>query len=398
MGKGNGQPHGGFVFVSAAGLLATWWSYKAGLIEFRDVRAWLACHELKARRCTLEKGRLPRYSEPELGRLIGGVGGEHVRVTLRRLQSASLVTWSNTSIDLRTTTESLPSDAVSFVESVRNHRRRIPVPRPLVRLLARERKPVLVATALGHLLRCMYFRKGQCEPLGLCKASWVADVFGVDERNVKAARSELEAKGVLVREQTPQLVMNRHGLAVRINLDWPGAAVESPPRPALSTTQSPRPRETGISSSRRSENQKLGAPSPSGVRKRTRGEPDIRRVTLGDLESPHRTLDLHRQAARAGYIGMCEADRLLVLALATHARVHAKRNAPGMFISAIRNRRWYLNQEDEDRARRAWTTLRDSGQLIDRSSGSKSGATVSSRDVRVLVGRSLGNAEKGSRR
>jgi hypothetical protein len=358
MGKGNGQPHGGFVFVSAAGLLATWWSYKAGLIEFRDVRAWLACHELKARRCTLEKGRLPRYSEPELGRLIGGVGGEHVRVTLRRLQSASLVTWSSTSIDLRTTTESLPSDAVSFVESVRNHRRRIPVPRPLVRLLARERRPVLVATALGHLLRCMYFRKGQCEPLGLCKSSWVAEVFGVDERNVKAARSELEAKGVLVREQTPQLVMNRHGLAVRINLDWPGAAVESPPRTALSTTQSPRPRETGISSSRRSENQKLGAPSPSGVRKRTGRGPNLSRVTREDLGDPNRLCRLFQQAQARGWVGRSEAERLKFFAAAEHARRFARRSAEGLFVSVVKHGLWHhLTLADEDTARMAVRTL-----------------------------------------
>jgi hypothetical protein len=33
-----GLPQGGYVFVSAAGLLATWWAYKQQLIEFRDVR------------------------------------------------------------------------------------------------------------------------------------------------------------------------------------------------------------------------------------------------------------------------------------------------------------------------------------------------------------------------
>lgn len=198
----------------------------------------------------------------------------------------------------------------------------------------------------------MYFRKGQCEPLGLYKGSWVAEVFGVDERNVKAARSELEAKGVLVREQTPQLVMNRHGLAVRINLDWPGASLESPPRTVLSTTQSPRPRETGISSSRRSENQKLGAPSPSGVRRRTGREPSLSRVTEADLRDPGRVMLLFEQAHRERLIGRSESDRLQFAAAAQRALRLGTRNRPGLFVAMVRRGLWHdLTFRDEDQAR-----------------------------------------------
>lgn len=356
--EGEGMPRGGYVFVSAAGLLATWWSYKAGLIEFRDVRAWLACHEVKVRRCTLEKGRTPRFTEGEVGRLIGGVGGEHVRASLRRLARASLMSWSESSIEFRAATEGLPADAIAFIESVTNHRRRIPVPRPLLRFLARERKPVLVATAIGHLLRCMYFRKGRCEPKGLCKASWIANTLGVDERNVKSARQALEAVGILERFPTPQLVMNRYGVAMRLNLGWSCPKSKTPRRSMNSTTESPRPRETGISSFRRSGNQKLGEPSPIGVRKRTGRGPSFSRVTREDLADTSRLCGLFEQAQARGWVGRSEAERLKFFAAAEHARRFARKSVEGLFVSVVKRGLWqHLTLSDEDAARRTVSVL-----------------------------------------
>jgi hypothetical protein len=356
--EGKGTPKGGFVFVSATGLLATWWSYKAGLIEFRDVRAWLACHEVKARRCTMEKGRAPRFTEGEIGRLVGGVGGEHIRASLRRLARASLLSWAESAIEFRTTTDGLPTEATTFVESVTNHRRKIPFPRPLIRLLAGERKPVLVATALGHLLRCMYFRKGRCEPKGLCKASWIADILGVDKRNVKAARHALEAMGVLVRSPTPQLVMNRYGVAMRLNLGWSCPKSDSPRPIPVSTTQSPRPRETGISSFGRSENQKLSDLNPSGVRKRTGRGPSLSRVTREDLSDTSRLCGLFEQAQARGWVGRSEAERLKFFAAAEHARRFARKTVEGLFVSVVKRGLWHhLTLSDEDAARRAVRVL-----------------------------------------
>lgn len=348
-----GVPAGLFVFVSATGLLATWWAYKQGLIEFRDVRAWLACHELVAQRCTLPKGVTPRFRVEELGRLVGGVGGEHLRASVRRLESASLLSWSDSAIRPRTRLDDLSEEGRAFVEAVTNHRRLIPVPRRLLRFLAGERRPVLVATALGHLLRCMYYRNGKCSPSGLCKASWIADVLGVDERNVKAARAELERLGVLIREPTPQLRMNRYGLSMRFNLAWGGVPRRIPPRRAVSTTELPPLRETGISSSRRSENQNPGAPGPSGVRKRTGRGPSLSRVLVTDLKDPKRLLMLLQQARRQQYIGGSESERLNFFAAAQRALRLGRTNPAGFFARLVRKRLWhYLAMEDEDRAQK----------------------------------------------
>ncbi len=390
MERDAGVVAGGFTFVSATGLLACWWSYTAELLEFRDVRVWLACHELAARRACVEKGRAPRFTVEELSRLVGGVGGEHVRASLRRLERAQLLRWSESSIRFVSSLESLPAAAQAFIESVQNHRRKIPFPRRLLRFLASSRKPVLLATALGHVLRCLYYRRGQCSASGLCKASWIAAVFSVDERNVKAARQELELLGVLIREPSTQLRMNRYGLTVRLNLAWspPSASRETPPRAALPTTKSPRPRETGISSSGRSENQKPAAGRPSGVRKRTGRGPRLSDVQVEDLRDTGRLLELHREAVRLGHIGNSEAERLKFVAAAEHSLSHAGKNPAGMFATIVRRGLWFQTLQEEDRARRRLQetvrALSTPGQYRDIPA-----CTASPESIRALINRSL---------
>lgn len=350
-----GIPEGKFVFVSATGLLATWWAYKRGRIGFRDFRVWLASHELVAQRCRLEKGRLPRFQIDELQSLVGGEGGQHLRASVRRLQSESLLKWSETSIRQADRFDRLTEEAQAFVSRVTNHRRRIPVPRRLLRLLAAESRPVFVATAIGHLLRCMYYRNHQCSPSGLCKASWIADRLEVDERNVKAARKELEQRGVLIRDVARQTFLNRHGVPMRFNLKWEGVSrrTKTPPRRNDSATESPPPLRTGISLSR-SKNQNPAKRGPHGVRKRTgQGTPRLSHVEFEDLRTLSRMLILHREAANAGIIGTSEAERLKFFAAAEHARAKGKANPCGLFVSVIRRGLWsFINQPDEDAARK----------------------------------------------
>lgn len=391
MERDTGVVAGGFTFVSATGLLACWWAYKEGLLEFRDVRVWLACHELAARRACMEKGRAPRFTVDELSRLVGGVGGEHVRASLRRLQNAQLLRWSESSIRFVSSLDSIPSDAQAFIESVQNHRRKIPFPRRLLRFLASSRKPVLLATALGHVLRCLYYRRGRCSPSGLCKASWIAAVFAVDERNVKAARQELESLGVLIREPSTQLRMNRYGLTVRLNLAWspPSASRETPPRAALPTTESPRPKGTGISSSGRAENQKPVPGRPSGVRKRTGRAPSFRRVHEEDLRNGQRLAVLFEQALRDGLVGSSESDRLKFLSAAERALRVGTTNKAGLFVAVVRRGLWHhVSTLDEDRARRRLPGLRAPTQgTLPQFSGSPCSDSVE--EVRRLIARSL---------
>lgn len=347
------------MFIPAMALVASWWAYTRGMIEYRDLRVWLACHELVARRCGSEKGRVARFTLGELRSLVGGVGGQHARASLRRLEAVGLLSWSESSIGfIRSISDLLVpslSDLESVLASVINNRRKVPVPRRLLRYLCAAGRPAVVGTAIGHLLRCMYYRAGECKARGLCKASWIAETLNLDERTVKAARSTLIRHGVIVREATPQRVMNRWGVAVRFNLEWSqvgqGFVPGSPPLGGISTTETPPPKRTG-NSLPRSENQKPGVPVRSGACGRRGKAPRLSAVVPEDLRSLSRLETLRWEAVGKGILGPSEADRLRFMAAALHARRVADRNESGLFVAVVRGKLWHvISHADEEAAR-----------------------------------------------
>src|SRR5712691_5194924 len=253
------KPVGGFVFLTVQQLCLLWWVYRTRRIRLMDFRVWFAAHEMVARRCQINASQLPDYTPRELHGLVGGVGGEYLRASLRRLEALGLLTWSNTKLTFATSPTDLRgmNDCFGFFtmsQAIPNHHRRVPVPRQAVRLIAGGLKASVIATMLGHLLRCLYYREQRCCSGGWCKASWIAEVFGVDLRSVKAARKHLVAIGWLQTVPTPQRLCNRWGTYTLISLSWThatmGQAAEdhaatpplaSPPPPELCTTELPPP-------------------------------------------------------------------------------------------------------------------------------------------------------------
>lgn len=345
------KPDGGFCFVPVRPLMAAWWAYKRGIIKLVDLRVWLASFELLARRCAMEDGRLPRYTLAELKALVGGVGGEHTRHSVARLTRAGLVRWTESAIEH---TGDVPEvgQGRTFPEVlslVINNRRKVPMPRRVIRLLTKTSKASLIATTLGHALRCLYFRSGGVRPDGLCKASWVADVFEIDQRSVKRARSELAAWGLLSLGTARQFVLNRFGQPVTFALDWAERQSGLSPRKRVPTTKLSPPKETGISLPR-SENQKPGGPGRVGVRIRTAG--NLNRIVRSDLSDPVRLTALFEHAHRSGWVSHTESGRLRVFAGAQRALRCATRNAPGFFVTILKRGLWtHLAGTDEERAR-----------------------------------------------
>src|SRR5262245_28109740 len=253
------KPRGGFVFLTVQQLCLLWWAYRARLIQLRDFRVWFAAQEMTADRCHVDAGQVPEYTPSELHRLVGGVGGEHLRASLRRLETTGLLTWSGTTLTFATSPNDLRGvnnlvDFHTMYNAISNHLRRVPVPRQALRLITGCCRATVIATMLGHLLRCLYYRDRRCISGGWCKASWIADVFRVDLRNVKAARKHLVAIGWIEILDTPPALCNRWGHYTRIHLSWTRATMEqaaqddartpanvSPPPPAFSTTESPPP-------------------------------------------------------------------------------------------------------------------------------------------------------------
>lgn len=344
--------------MSALALIASWWAYKRSIVKLADLRVWLAIFEVTARRCGDRPRRFPPGVEQELTELTG-LSIEVVRSALRRLERTGLVRRHKTAfepvLELGRLSVEEQEDFRRTLAEVANHRRRIPVPRRLLRFLCVTNRQVLLATTLGHLLRCMYYRDRQCAPDGRCKASWVAGVFEVDLRNVKAARRELIELGVLVIEPTHQCQLNRWGPSVRFNLDWraPRPAQRPPPLQGARRHRIPPPYEDRKLASRL-ENQE-----PAGGKALV---PKARRswhVDVDELSSPVRLQTLYERCVALRLCRGGEAAQLAFFATAARATRVATKNAPGFFAALVRGGCWgYATLGDEDLARRWLQKLR----------------------------------------
>ncbi len=341
------KPHGGFCFVHENSIHAVWGHLRSGDIALRDLRVWLACHELQARRCTLKRGRKPRFALDELHGLVGGVGGQHIRRSLRALEKLGLLRFREHELI------TMPFEVTDTPG------RPVPVPRTVIRHLSKSRGRAYIATVLGHLVRCLYYKNGVCRSGGWCKASWVSEVFDVAVRAVKDARSRLVQIGVLRVLRADQLRLNRLGRPLVVCLSWMS---ESAPRTAQSTTKSAPPREHKKLSSRRVDHQKP-APASDSAGSRTRAKaPNLKDIMEADLKDPSRLASLLAQARQRGWVGSCEADSLGVFAAAAHARRVASHNQPGLFLWLVRERAWHvLSGYDDDVGRRMLRRMHDFG-------------------------------------
>lgn len=354
------KPAGGFHFVSVVELASAWWAYSEGLIRIADLRAWFACHEANARRCGGKGRGEPRFNLDEI-RGLTGVPVSKLRGSIGRLEAAGLLSWSESALSFGDGSGLGPGFA-AFLSGLPNNARRVPVPRRIVRLIAGGSRPALIACILGHLLRCLYYRKGLVEPKGRCKASWVAETFGVSLRRVKEARAELLRLGWLVSEEAPQWALNRWGAWVSINLDWhrldgvseSGGEPKSAPPRADSVPKSAPP-ESDEKPLRESKNQKPASGGPSGF-SNSEGQggenpPTLRDVVPADLRDTGRLLELHAEAVGLGLVGGSFPDRLKFVAAAEHARVIGTKNPCGLFVRLVRGKLWhFLTHDDEDAA------------------------------------------------
>jgi len=273
--------------------------------------------------------------------------------------------------------------------AIPNPARRVPVPRQVVRLIAGGCRPSVIATILGHLIRCLYYREHRCISGGWCKASWIADVFRLDLRNIKAARKHLITIGWLQMRPIPQALCNRWGSYTLINLSWTRAAMAkatqddiqtppstSPPPPTLCTPISPPPSKEHEKPFQDAQHQKpapqadITRPSlplhhraptsdgtSSGVKEQHQDKkpppraPTLDHIVPEDLQETARLLTLFAQAQTHGLIGTSDSERLTFLGLAEHAKVVGVANPCGLFAALVRRQCWhFVTDSDEDAA------------------------------------------------
>ncbi|MGE3538666.1 MAG: hypothetical protein AB7N91_14710 [Candidatus Tectimicrobiota bacterium] len=253
------KPVGGFIDCPIDVLTLPWWHYRQGALELATLRVWLGTLELVEKRCGAAPEVPAHYGPDELRRLLRWPRLGPVTAAVQQLEALGLLAWSPQAIQFlpqaEVLREALAQDGYQTLRAqCAPGLRWVPVPRRLLRWLAQEGQPGLIATACGVLLRCMRYKARQCVAGGRVAAPWIATVFGVAERTVQRAFTTLEACGWLARLAGQPERERLHGRYTVINLAWqrPGTAetprherkaAAAPEEPAMASCRNLSPQQ-----------------------------------------------------------------------------------------------------------------------------------------------------------
>lgn len=380
------RPRGGYKTITVLQLCGVLAAYDAGEIGIRDVRVFFASAAavaireaaIRSGRARKEQGKeLARYRLRELSRLTLLDEADVARAA-RRLARAGLVRIAEDAIELAREPN---SKAVELAGAVcggsRSPRRPVPMPRPILRLLAKSERIAFIKTLLAYLIRGLTLHRGSGEVSGAgsVKLTWIADQFGLSERAARYARRELIKLGVLADDPgSSQRKLNRHGSYFTVNLDWADApasrmteAILAPLPAKKSPRFAPPLRDKGTSFG--TENQGTRRGEPSGLRGASEWErgtkecrPSLRNIRPDDLRRTKRVLELYEQASRAGWLVPSEANRTNVVAAAARA-TRAQGDPARIFVAIVRRGLWHhITGEEEARAVAALKRIDDPGQ------------------------------------
>lgn len=354
------KPAGGFCFMRVRSFLAAWIRFKREDISLFELRLFLACHEMLARRCQAKGDRLPTYTEEELISLVGGGTKSKVKKGVQRLVAAGLLHWERNCISTDTLrAEAALADSDDYLDALAliiNNKRKIPVPRRILRHIIKTRNRTLIGTVFGHLFRCLYYKKDRCVSGGRCKASWISEALQLDLRNVKAARKQLIQLGWIVPCDASQISLNRWGLPVVINLQWEDTQrteeLKTPPRKEQNEAKTPPLIDRKLSYSKRSINQKTQRSTGVKNKQKTIPAPSLKYIALEDLRDSVRLDLLYREATQSETLPRSEFSRLQWFAAAEHALAVGKQNPCGLFAAIYRQKLWrHITHDQEDIAR-----------------------------------------------
>lgn len=400
--------HGGYQTLSPIQICNAIGALRARRISLRAFRAYFACAAVAASRDAARRARRseprrrpparPRFAVDEVAKLLDCASLRVVRAELRGLAAAGLLKFA---VDTLEISKQPAEDSFELLEEVASRRsptRPIPVPRRILRLLARPGRASTAIVILSYMLRGLTLdrRTGEVRGRGSVKASWIADVFGLSLRSVRSARAELVRLGLIGRdEESSQWKLNRTGAYFSWNLAWSGALRAAPRRAAPASRSAPlieRP-ETPNGSKRNQE------PAGSGVLRK----PDIRSVKPEDLRRLDTLDELYRQAVRARILDGTESEVLNFVGAAVRAITSEVRSPERVFMGIVRRRLWgHVTQAQEARARAGLARYRSSRPSAFRIATPRSeqaspwewpkGPPMSRDEVRAVAARSLGLA------
>ncbi len=189
----------GYKLISAGQLVAALDALNDREITFRAFRAFIGCFELlaireAAERSTVGSNKRPqrRFLRSELARLVGAQLEDRLSRELSSLRSAGLLTFRESSIEA----EGGEARSIVLLGS-RGGNRLVPVPRQVLKFLARCSRPAVAKTVIAYLLRGLTLeRTGTIRSAGTVKISWICRLCRISERAARAS-SRLRKNGYL---------------------------------------------------------------------------------------------------------------------------------------------------------------------------------------------------------
>lgn len=367
---------------------------RSGAIDLSGLRIYFACFALVAIREAAGRRRRKRretqrgaacYRMKELERLTG-LSAARTRRGLRKLDRSGLVRFTEGEIHFEHDTLPGSEELQTLLSCRRSPRRPIPVPRAVLRLLARTENGCLLKTILAYVVRGLSLsrRGGDVSAKGTIKASWISTSFAISHRSVKYAQARLQQwKWVSKDTKSFQRKLNRDGAYFVINLDWKSdispekeKLIVIPHKPTLSFAPPPAencmtfaPPIENRKTSDESKNQNAQMPEPQrhGVFNSKAGEetkadlpsPDLNHIRSEDFHQFSRLECLYFEALERGWVDRSEATALNFIAAAVKAREEGKDPAR-LFISIVRRGLWqHINHGHEERARAVLNRFRE---------------------------------------
>jgi hypothetical protein len=380
----------GYKLISAEQLVGALAALNEREITFRAFRAFMGCFELVAIREAAERSNPGRRKRPqrrffrsELAELIGAKKGTTVSRELSSLKAAGLLTFTESAI------ESVDGAARSIellgLLGSRGGKRLVPVPRQVIKFLARCTRPALAKTVIAYLIRGLALeRSGKIRSAGAVKISWICQLCQISERAARAARADLIRLGWITKDTGSfQRKLNRDGAYFVINPAWRRVVKRLAPLRPKKCTRSAPPKER-LETPYGSKNQKPAWRAESGVCSEN-GEamlesPILRDIRPDDLKKPARLEELYRQAVKAGWITHSEAS-LRNFAGAALRATRAGGRVGAIFAGIVKKQLWHhITQDQESRACAFLRGIQEHGRF-----GFAEGASEVPNHVRGLV-------------
>lgn len=343
-----GQIQGGYIPVRAGEILNLLTGYKEGLRP-SAIRLYLSAH-LEANK----QGFNPNY-EITLTSLANrsNLAPRTAQEGLRELEARNLLTLTNGTItfnpDLTPESEPYRKDLGT------KETRPTPIPKHILETLAPHDKGSDIIGALAHLLRCLFIKQGEINPIGFVKNSLIEKLTGLCERAIRTARHWLKEIGFITDHDVNSGLLNKFGGCYKVAINRPIDPQQQADIPPLELSRyvenAPPLGTTPIYVNNDLNNQYSVTDPVSGIYTNLIKNPTLTDIKPENLRSLSALDTLYSQALERGWFKHAENQPLEFLSAAVRAITTPSRDPVRVFVSLVKGRLTsHITQAQEARA------------------------------------------------